>query len=85
MIVHIEILPAKYRYYEETWYSHKETKLPSKKPLLLVTWVQNNGSEIAQLSTIEMIFDPIKEYVTIPEEVRLEIIKNFKFLNQLLL
>jgi len=85
MIVHIEILPAKYRHCEETWYTHKETKMPSKKPLLLVTWVQNNGSEIAQLSTIEMIFDPIKEYVTIPEEVRLEIIKNYKFLNQLLL
>ncbi len=85
MIVHIEILPAKYRYAESTWYSHKQTRLPSKKPLLLVTWVQNNGSEIAQVSTIEMIFDPIKEYVTIPEEVRLEIIKNYKFLNQLLL
>ena len=56
----------------------RDTKMPTKKPLVNVVWVQDNGAAIGQISTIEMIFEPIEEYVTIPEEVRLEVIRKYE-------
>ena len=70
-------MPKDFYFNEETWYTHKESKMQTKKPLVDIVWVQDNGAGIEQVSTIEMIFDPIKEYVTIPEEVRLEVIKQY--------
>ena len=78
MKVEIEVMPSNFFLNEETWYTHKESKMPTKKPLLNVVWIQDNGAAIGQISTIDMIFDPIEEYVTIPEEVRLEVIRKYE-------
>ena len=51
---------------------------PTEKPLVNVVWVQDNGAAIGQMTTIDMIFEPIEEYVTIPEEVRLEVIRKYE-------
>ena len=77
MKVEIEVMPSNFFFNEETWYTHKESKMPTKKPLLNVVWIQDNGAAIGQISTIDMIFDPIEEYVTIPEEVRLAVIEKY--------
>ena len=78
MEVHIEIMPTKFFLCEETWYTHKESNIASEKPLVNVVWVQDNGAAIGQMTTIDMIFEPIEEYVTIPEEVRLEVIRKYE-------
>ena len=77
MQVDVELMPSNFFFNEAPWYTHKESKMPTKKPLVNVVWVQDNGAAIGQISTIEMIFDPIKEYVTIPEEVRLAVIEKY--------
>jgi len=46
-------------------------------PLLNVTYIKEDGKAYGALSTIENIFNPIAEYVTIPEEVRLAVIKKY--------
>ena len=78
MEVHIEIMPTNFFFKEETWYTNKESKMATEKPLVNVVWVQDNGAAIGQMTTIDMIFEPIEEYVTIPEEVRLEVIRKYE-------
>ena len=78
MEVHIEIMPTNFFFKEETWYTNKEAKMAKEKPLVNVVWVQDNGAAIGQMTTIDMIFKPIEEYVTIPEEVRLEVIRKYE-------
>jgi len=76
MQVDVELMDANFFFKEETWYTNKESKMQTKKPLLNVIWIDDEGA-MAQISTIDMIFDPIQEYVTIPEEVRLAVIEKY--------
>ena len=78
MDLEIKIMPTNFCFNEETWYTHKESKMPTKNPLVCVAWERDNGAWIQQISTIEMMFDPVEEYVTIPEEVRLEVIRKYE-------
>ena len=78
MDLEIKIMPNNFRFNEETWYTHEESKMPTKNPLICVAWERINGAWIQQFTTIEMIFEPIEEYVTIPEEVRLEVIRKYE-------
>ena len=78
MQVDVELMPSNFFFNEATWYTHKESKMPTKKPLVNVVWVQDNGAAIGQMTTIDMIFEPIEEYITIPEEVRLEVIRKYE-------
>ena len=78
MQIEVTIMPTSFMRDEETWYTHKESNMSSsKKPLLSVIWLQDSGSYIEQISTIENIFNPIQEDVTIPEEVRQEVINKY--------
>ena len=78
MQLEVTIMPTDFMFVEETWYTHKESNMSSsKKPLLSVIWLQDNGSYIEQISTIENIFNPIQEDVTIPEKVRQEVINKY--------
>ena len=77
MEIEVTVMPTNFRFNEETWYTHKESKMPTKKPLVCVAWERDNGAWIQQVSTIEMMFDPVEEYVTIPEEVRLAVIEKY--------
>ena len=55
----------------------KESGIHPEKPLVNVTWVKEDGKAYGAISTIENIFDPIPEYVTIPESVRLVVIEKY--------
>jgi hypothetical protein len=48
-----------------------------EKPLINVTYVKEDGKAYGAISTIENIFNPIAQYVTIPEEVRLAVIEKY--------
>ncbi len=48
-----------------------------EKPLINVTYVREDGTAFGAIETIENIFNPIAQYVTIPEEVRLAVIEKY--------
>ena len=62
---------------ESGFFFNKSSGMHPEKPLVNVLWVKENGKKYAAISTIENIFDPIPEYVTIPETVRLLVIDNY--------
>jgi len=59
------------------FFFNKESGMHPEKPLVNVTYVKEDGKAYGAVSTIENIFDPIPEYVTIPEEVRLAVIEKY--------
>ena len=62
---------------EAGFFFNKESKFHPERPLLNVTWIKDDGNAFCAISTIENVFDPIPEYVTIPEAVRLIVIEKF--------
>ena len=62
---------------EAGFFFNKESGMHPEKPLVNVTWVKDDGKAYGAISTIENIFDPIPEYVTIPEAVRLLVIDKY--------
>ena len=70
MNVEIELMEAGF-------FFNKGSGMHPEKPLVNVTWVKDDGKAYGAISTIENIFDPIPEYVTIPEAVRLLVIDNY--------
>ena len=70
MKVEIELMEAGF-------FFNKGSGMHPEKPLVNVTWVKEDGKAYGAISTIENIFDPIPEYVTIPESVRLLVIDKY--------
>ena len=62
---------------EAGFFFNKESGMHPEKPLINVTYVKDDGKTYGSISTIENIFNPIAEYVTIPEEVRLAVIDKY--------
>tara|TARA_Y100000004_G_scaffold65766_1_gene73781 strand:- start:92 stop:343 length:252 start_codon:yes stop_codon:yes gene_type:complete len=62
---------------EAGFFFNKGSGMHPEKPLVNVTWVKDDGKAYGAISTIENIFDPIPEYVTIPEAVRLLVIDKY--------
>lgn len=62
---------------EAGFFFNKESRMHPEKPLLNVIWEKEDGKAYCAISTIENVFDPIPEYVTIPEAVRLIVIEKF--------
>ena len=62
---------------EAGFFFNKGSGMHPEKPLVNVTWVKDDGKAYGAISTIENIFDPIPEYVTIPEIVRLLVIDKY--------
>ena len=62
---------------EAGFFFNKKSGMHPEKPLVNVTWVKDDGKAYGAISTIENIFDPIPEYVTIPETVRLLVIDKY--------
>ena len=62
---------------EAGFFFNKGSGMHPEKPLVNVTWVKEDGKAYGAISTIENIFDPIPEYVTIPETVRLLVIDKY--------
>ena len=62
---------------EAGFFFNKESKMHPEKPLINVTYIKEDGQAYGAISTIENIFNPIAEYVTIPEEVRLAVLKKY--------
>ena len=62
---------------EAGFFFNKGSEMHPEKPLVNVTWVKDDGKAYGAISTIENIFDPIPEYVTIPEAVRLLVIDKY--------
>ena len=58
------------------FFNEKSTMRPDQK-IVNVTYIKEDGKAYGALSTIENIFNPIAEYVTIPEEVRLAVIEKY--------
>lgn len=61
---------------EAGFFFNKKSKMHPEKPLVNVTWVLG-GKAFGAIETIENIFDPIPEYVTIPETVRLIVVEKY--------
>ena len=61
---------------EAGFFFNKDSGMHPEKPLVNVTWVLG-GKAFGAVSTIENIFDPIPQYVTIPETVRLLVIEKY--------
>ena len=70
MQVDVELMEAGFFY-------NKGSGMHPEKPLINVTYVKEDGKAYGAISTIENIFDPIAEYVTIPEEIRLAVIEKY--------
>jgi len=62
---------------EAGFFFNKESGMHPEKPLINVTYAKEDGKAYGAISTIENIFNPIAEYVTIPEEVRLAVIEKY--------
>ena len=74
MKVEIELMEAGF-------FFNKGSGMHPEKPLVNVTWVKEDGKAYGAIETIENIFNPIANYVNIPEEVRLVVVE--KYGNQL--
>ena len=74
MKVEIELMEAGF-------FFNKGSGMHPEKPLVNVTWVKEDGKAYGAIETIENIFNPIANYVNIPEEVRLVVVE--KYSNQL--
>jgi hypothetical protein len=74
MKVEIELMEAGF-------FFNKESGMHPEKPLVNVTWVKEDGKAYGSIETIENIFNPIANYVNIPERVRLVVVE--KYGNQL--
>ena len=74
MKVEIELMEAGF-------FFNKGSGMHPEKPLVNVTWVKQDGKAYGAIETIENIFNPIANYVNIPETVRLVVIE--KYGNQL--
>ena len=74
MNVEIELMEAGF-------FFNKGSGMHPEKPLVNVTWVKEDGKAYGAIETIENIFNPIANYVNIPEEVRLVVVE--KYGNQL--
>jgi len=74
MKVEIELMEAGF-------FFNKGSGMHPEKPLVNVTWVKEDGKAYGAIETIENIFNPIANYVNIPETVRLVVIE--KYGNQL--
>ena len=66
---------------EAGFFFNKGSGMHPEKPLVNVTWVKEDGKAYGAIETIENIFNPIANYVNIPEEVRLVVVE--KYGNQL--
>jgi len=62
---------------EAGFFFNKGSGMHPEKPLINVTYVKEDGKAYGAISTIENIFNPIAQYVTIPEEVRLAVIEKY--------
>ena len=74
MKVEIELMEAGF-------FFNKGSGMHPEKPLVNVTWVKEDAKAYGAIETIENIFNPIANYVNIPEEVRLVVVE--KYGNQL--
>jgi len=74
MKVEIELMEAGF-------FFNKGSGMHPEKPLVNVTWVKEDGKAYGAIETIENIFNPIANYVNIPETVRLVVVE--KYGNQL--
>lgn len=63
---------------EAGFFFNKESGMHPEKPLINVTYVREDGTAFGAIETIENIFNPIPEYVAIPEWVRLEVIRKYE-------
>ena len=66
---------------EAGFFFNKGSGMHPEKPLVNVTWVKEDDKAYGAIETIENIFNPIANYVNIPEEVRLVVVE--KYGNQL--
>jgi hypothetical protein len=62
---------------EAGFFFNKESGMHPEKPLVNVTWVKEDGKAYGAIETIENIFNPIANYVNIPEEVRLVVVEKY--------
>ena len=70
MKVEIELMEAGF-------FFNKGSGMHPEKPLVNVTWVKEDGKAYGSIETIENIFNPIANYVNIPEEVRLVVVEKY--------
>ena len=62
---------------EAGFFFNKGSGMHPEKPLVNVTWVKDDGKAYGAIETIENIFNPIANYVNIPETVRLLVIDKY--------
>ena len=62
---------------EAGFFFNKGSGMHPEKPLVNVTWVKEDGKAYGSIETIENIFNPIANYVNIPEEVRLVVVEKY--------
>ena len=70
MKVEIELMEAGF-------FFNKGSGMHPEKPLVNVTWVKEDGKAYGAIETIENIFNPIPNYVNIPETVRLVVVEKY--------
>ena len=70
MKVEIELMEAGF-------FFNKGSGMHPEKPLVNVTWVKEDGKAYGSIETIENIFNPIANYVNIPEEIRLVVVEKY--------
>ena len=59
------------------FFFNKGRGMHPEKPLINVIWVEDDKAHGA-IETIENIFNPIPEFITIPDRVRLEVIRKYE-------
>ena len=62
---------------EAGFFFNKGSGMHPEKPLVNVTWVKEDGKAYGSIETIENIFNPIANYVNIPEEIRLVVVEKY--------
>ena len=62
---------------EAGFFFNKESRMHPEKPLINVMWFIGDKG-FGAIETVENIFDPIPNYVNIPEAVRLKVIDKYK-------
>ena len=62
---------------EAGFFFNKGSGMHPEKPLVNVTWVKEDGKAYGAIETIENIFNPIPNYVNIPETVRLVVVEKY--------
>ena len=70
MKVEIELMEAGF-------FFNKGSGMHPEKPLVNITWVKEDGKAYGAIETIENIFNPIANYVNIPETVRLVVVEKY--------